>query len=100
MKFFRAAPIVAIALAGCSNQQFTHFMDHPILSWAPFTQADIDRLNPLSEVRSADHYPDQRCRTIADQRTEYRDQYAESNITDIYIRIYRTCLEDEKKYGH
>ncbi len=106
MKRFHLAStaLFALGLTGCSHRQFDRFMDHPILSWAPFTQADIDKLNPLANATSAtiSRYSNTSCRTQAEQRTEYldSDQYGEDDIADIFDRIYRACVADEKKYGH
>ena len=105
MKRFHLASTIlfALALTGCSHRQFDRFMDHPILSWAPFTQADIDKLNPLANATSAtiSRYSNTSCRTQAEQRTIYldSDQYGEGDIADIFARIYRACAADEKKYG-
>jgi hypothetical protein len=106
MKRFHLASIILVAsgLTGCSHPQFDRFMDHPILSWAPFTQADIDKLNPLAKATPATvgRYSNKACRTQAEQRTEYLDldQYGEDDIANIFSRNYYTCVADEKKYGH
>ena len=86
------APII---LCGCSDQQFQRFLDHPILSWAPFSQADLDRLDPLSTSHPVvQRYVDPECKQLAHERTEYldRNEYSDDELADLFKRNYHQCI--------
>ena len=77
-------------------------MDHPILSWAPFTQADVDSINPLpSTEQHINLYPTRECFLLAEERTEVLDRadFDESTIRDIFNRTYKDCVISRSRSG-
>ena len=96
------AMTVSIGASGCSSRGFERFMDHPILSWAPITQADVDAVNPLSPpVQHINLYPTRECFTLAQERTEFLDlsEYDDRTIRDMFNKTYRDCVTARARWG-
>ena len=77
-------------------------MEHPILSWAPFTQADVDSINPLpSTEHHINLYPTRKCFLLAQERTEVlnRAGFDDRAIEDIFNRTYKDCVIDRSRGG-
>jgi hypothetical protein len=92
----------SISASGCSSRGFERFMDHPILSWAPFTQADVDSLNPLpSTEQHINLYPIRECYLLAQERTEELDlsEYYDRTIRDIFNKTYKDCVIARSRWG-
>jgi hypothetical protein len=86
--------------AGCTSRGTDRFLDHPILSWAPFTQTDIDSLNPVfvPEQRS-NRYSVRNCYTLAQERTDVLDrrEFNDDDLAIIFDKVYTGCVTDEAR---
>jgi hypothetical protein len=77
-------------------------MDHPILSWAPITQDDVDSLNPLSSPeKHINLYPTRECFVLARERTEFLDlsEFDARTIRDIFNQTYSDCMIARSRWG-
>lgn len=89
-------------LGGCSHQEFQRFLDDPILSWAPFTQSDLNRLDPLaSPALVQKRFPDEDCRQLARERTQVLsgEEFDDGALATIFADNYRRCIADKIRYG-
>ena len=99
-RFLVAAAV--LLCAGCSARRFDRFIDHPILSWAPITQAEVDSVNPFSTPEHhMNLYPTRECFELAKERTDFLDQsdFDDRTLLTVFNGSYSDCVRAKDRWG-